>query len=86
MDDYADGVDMTLGDIVKKVNEGKTSEIKPENIAALAKIGNGADMWTLIFLLLLTSVWGGNSSADYWRGKYDAYKELTTPIKEEKDD
>lgn len=78
MADYTEGFIVSVDDILKKINEGKINEIKPEDIAAITKSSSGLDVWPLILLTLLPGVLVGNSSADYWRGKCDAYKELIT--------
>lgn len=68
------GSPVDIDAITKKIEKGEN--VTPEDIAAVTKGCNTTDMLFMLAFLLLISGWGGNSSADYWRGKYDAYKEL----------
>lgn len=65
----------TIGIMPEHESDEKKSRITPEDIAAVCKHDNGLDVWPFLLLALLPSFWGNNSSADYWRGKYDALKE-----------
>lgn len=64
-----------LQKIKEKKNDEKASDIK-DDILALMKNNNESDAWPFILLAILPMLCGGSSSADYWRGKYDAYKEI----------
>lgn len=75
MDEHS-GISVHFYEIAKKINEGKFGEIKPEDIAAITKSSNFFDFWPFLVLMLMGGYNFGSSGADYWRGKYDAYKEL----------
>lgn len=71
------GTPANIEAIKKKLEKGE--KFTPDDIAAITNT-NGCDqwgnIWMLLAILIAFSSLGGNSSADYWRGKYDAYKEL----------
>lgn len=66
---------LSLEEIVKKVNEGEHEKITPDDLIGIAKTTNDFNMLPLLILALLPGLCN-SSSADYWRGKYEAYKEL----------
>lgn len=68
---------MNIDEIKEKVNDGKIGELRLEDLAEIAKPASGQDMWPFLLAALMIG-FGGSGSADYWRGKHDAYKELTT--------
>lgn len=73
------GLTADIDEITKKLEKGK--QITPDDIAAITKNCNNMDMWQFLVVFLLLGYTGGNSSAEYWRGKYEAYKELHDKMK-----
>lgn len=65
-----------IGAIADQKKKSESGKVDFPDIAAIMQSGNTTDPWLAVFAMLaILPGFIGTSSADYWRGKYDGYKE-----------
>lgn len=67
---------MNLEEITEQIKKIESEKVDFSDIAAITQFGNTTDPWLAVFaMLVMLPGMMSTSSADYWRGKYDGYKE-----------